>query len=1322
MIREEGHYSLKRVDILPKRGNANLLYSIKSEDVNTDSMAVLYRWLPEGKYQTITVGGAGEGDGSETIINAGTNITLTGTGTTADPYIINSAGGVGTASETLDIGTVIPVDNVLGHNCNFGTANTNTSFTIDSTNSVINAWTQVLINTATEPSITGADQEGGIPWVTATDLYLTVRDKGSEGLIYYYTPFTISSGGGTTLIIPVEDDGVEIISELSKLNFTGAGVSVTDGGSGEAIININGASIEDTEYNNTWDGNVNGASKNVLYDKIKTIEYDTVSSIPSFITPDNTIIIDNGDTTYDILKFPGANIPMSYFSIVADLRYEDVTITNGSSVITGSFTSEDVGKRVSVRYGYQNPDTGTPITNTPLGKMVTVDEVILSVVDGTSATITTSLNLTKSTKAYIYTDNYANLQNAINFCIYQNKALIPDLKGIAGVRTYDKSSKALVLDSQKGPVHLKHRDGFSLKLCDETNNNNKALFFIANGDEDIIIDTVCIPPDFASTALACSGSAYLSHTGESSFPDSNAGSSARDITITNIGNFKRKLLNGGDGHWSGLIGNSLGGVNNTDADLIEYQRFFLKGTSVRTRAGGISCFSQNGATNQIYVEGIDIQFSNHYEGEVGRDSYTSLIDNNGEWTFTYDITKSGTTLTVESGVDFTWEDYVGSNGTEITVNSVNFDIVSITDSKNVVVSSETLTNATYTGFVVHYNDQPTYAHPVYLHPNVAYEFIDCKCTFGSIRFYSSGGQSGTPLFNKIINCNFDTPQGLDSANNSDYIGIEHYIENSTIQFDNVGNYEKIITKNSTLKGGLIRMNEFESLGGNTFNFLAVVNNTTNFTSIDDTLNFAFTAGITFDNDSAILKFIDSKITTATVAPYTGGEIYFTGGVWENYLYIRNAKSTSKFYFNEVQTPHKQTAGLIFTASTMPEVLHISETCSLNKLLFPDFTDLQDPLKGTVAISKARRFEDVEYTKTNAFRSLPPCLLQNDVSLIGLNTQRANKFKIDNYSFNSILLLGEGDSRGGYFTDDPYGHTALYYGELELEIGASVVMNPFFSNTVTATYFKRDDATLGNIVVKSIDRVEGEVVKFKVDSKFGRLVEVSSTVDKKFVDVAPTRKGVQNEVLYDTNNNVRYVNNIVYEDLAGTITTETLTSKTETFSIGNVQTDSTTKVINLSHTNLSIFQEKTDGSDLMPLSFKIILDDATELTFTNQTTFSTRTLQPQLVYNFWAFKDATDTYACYINNITGELVFESDYSITLAGSNNFEIITGHRISSEGWVTELVNKEYLFSNLPTGVLGMRAYITDSGAVTYGAIATGGGSITTSVFFDGTNWIYQ
>jgi hypothetical protein len=54
------------------------------------------------------------------------------------------------------------------------------------------------------------------------------------------------------------------------------------------------------------------------------------------------------------------------------------------------------------------------------------------------------------------------------------------------------------------------------------------------------------------------------------------------------------------------------------------------------------------------------------------------------------------------------------------------------------------------------------------------------------------------------------------------------------------------------------------------------------------------------------------------------------------------------------------------------------------------------------------------------------------------------------------------------------------------------------------------------------------------------------------------------------------------------------------------------------------------------------------------------------------------------------------------------------------TVIISDGYTVATLPTGVVGMRAYVTDATTPTYLGALTGGGAVTCPVFFDGTNWI--
>ena len=77
---------------------------------------------------------------------------------------------------------------------------------------------------------------------------------------------------------------------------------------------------------------------------------------------------------------------------------------------------------------------------------------------------------------------------------------------------------------------------------------------------------------------------------------------------------------------------------------------------------------------------------------------------------------------------------------------------------------------------------------------------------------------------------------------------------------------------------------------------------------------------------------------------------------------------------------------------------------------------------------------------------------------------------------------------------------------------------------------------------------------------------------------------------------------------------------------------------------------------------------------------------------------------------------SNARITLTQVGDLESvgdIKGNTISTQTFV---------FSSLPSGVVGMMATITDASSISYRGVAAGGGSDTALVFYDGTNWIYH
>ena len=84
---------------------------------------------------------------------------------------------------TADTGTVISLAYTAGNVCNTGTANTNGTFTLTGTVSGGNA--VVLINRATEPTVTGATLIKGSTFIASTNMYLKVWNNSTRNEYWF---------------------------------------------------------------------------------------------------------------------------------------------------------------------------------------------------------------------------------------------------------------------------------------------------------------------------------------------------------------------------------------------------------------------------------------------------------------------------------------------------------------------------------------------------------------------------------------------------------------------------------------------------------------------------------------------------------------------------------------------------------------------------------------------------------------------------------------------------------------------------------------------------------------------------------------------------------------------------------------------------------------------------------------------------------------------------------------------------------------------------------------------------------------------------------
>ncbi|MCB0448463.1 MAG: hypothetical protein KDD03_13330, partial [Gelidibacter sp.] len=182
----------------------------------------------------------------------------------------------GQGLETADCNSVIPLNTVYGHFCNMLSPNGNTTFAINNLN-LIGAFTVVRINVSqtdldnaalTEPNISGATQQGGIPFVADMDLELLVQNRGALGIIYSYLPVSVSSFIDENQNIPPNPRG-KVYGWYPNIDFVNQFVGNngwTSGGTGSQLA-PNYASISNYE---TWHRRQNTGTEIYLYE-------DTVS-------------------------------------------------------------------------------------------------------------------------------------------------------------------------------------------------------------------------------------------------------------------------------------------------------------------------------------------------------------------------------------------------------------------------------------------------------------------------------------------------------------------------------------------------------------------------------------------------------------------------------------------------------------------------------------------------------------------------------------------------------------------------------------------------------------------------------------------------------------------------------------------------------------------------------------------------------------------------------------------------------------------------------------------------------------------------------------
>lgn len=1062
-----------------------------------------------------------------------------------------------------------------------------------------------------------------------------------------------------------------------------------------------------------------GLKVNIDYPDIPTSLSDLGYTGETNATADQTSseIIELYESDSDINRYSNFQknkngLYLTDFECKPDLKYIDIEFNSVNQIICplDTFTDADVGKLIAIKDTHHNPNMadGTEYPNSQLGRIVTVTTKITAVNNGV-ATIDFSCNLTANARAYSYTNNFDALQDAINYA-QENKieTIVRDSEGIYGINPLFSEkytdAPALVIPNT-WHLTIKGVDENPFKFCLEDTITVKNWFVLKQGNYDFTLDGKILPPDRISTSFGLSSTVV-----NTNWNNEYAGDSVRSITLKNIGRVDENDTDGNDSWFCELISNSRGGANNTDKKQI----LTLENVDVRLLYGGFSSFSQNGNFNTLYHKDWNWKrWGNHYLGEVGKEFATTFEELNTDemesWTFNSrdnDNNIIGQTLnfTVNSGVltmddlssNFSFYDYrtasiLGALRTVyVVVDNVNYEITNVINAKSIEVSG--LPDGNYTDEWNVKTGYGSYGHPIYHHPNQEIYFENCVGDVDEVKL-STGGGVPNETNNIICFSNCDINYVRVDDNGERRANIEFY--NSVI------NQLSLSVNKIKVKGSSIRLggatNYIESLGANHFlssiNYLAggfLVKEENDFYSYDDILDFSYLdfekeSRVTFDNwsisedgigrvgfyeENSIVTYKNSKRNTAFSFESIGRHSNF-------YAYYINNKITEPLYrsvslFNYTFHPSTITDRVFFQDSLISfnngrYNLDPSQTTYLalepmNKIDVSTIYNLKGKYDSIVT-------QQHKYTDNNF--GFPATIFNIDIAL---NFNLSNYFKLNSTTDERFIPRGLAvapmNNRADIFSRGTglgsLSNLSLFKGLVYIEITNTNQLKVLDSKL---HHFGQRNVTNNNILVKTLERKVGEVITFEIlPNCFLREID-STNKQKNYVDSIPLRKGINGEKFW-LNSDVSYVYEIQTNVLNDEVLTVSITEETPF-----VHTLSTSDVYNQNAYVIdtgkvfTIGQNFSDGN-ITPFSFKIVLDDNTELSFDNvglhnNPDENTEEL-PNLVRSAWLYKanDGVSTYCAYVDNLSGKIVILKNNDITLKATDNL-IINGLEVVSENW---------------------------------------------------------
>ncbi|MCB1711758.1 MAG: hypothetical protein KDH96_04540 [Candidatus Riesia sp.] len=266
---KEGQHLIWRVVKLPKNGSTTYLYSIISE-----GFTKLYRWLPDKTWETIIVGG-GIAESIEGLIEAGTNVTVTGSGTQSDPYIISS--------QQDAEGT--PIDPIVGLTA------TNVQDALEELKSQIDVivtpdGSETIVQGAGDINVTGTGTVAN-PYIVEYSADVPIIRTVKISL----TPAQVRSLGSTPIVAvaaPGVGKAIEVFTAMARITF--GSVAYNGGGDLDVACSSAGASQSQYRYDPTFLANtsnnfvilqrkVSGASPQIIENNALVIRSGSNSTV-----------------------------------------------------------------------------------------------------------------------------------------------------------------------------------------------------------------------------------------------------------------------------------------------------------------------------------------------------------------------------------------------------------------------------------------------------------------------------------------------------------------------------------------------------------------------------------------------------------------------------------------------------------------------------------------------------------------------------------------------------------------------------------------------------------------------------------------------------------------------------------------------------------------------------------------------------------------------------------------------------------------------------------------------------------------------------------